>query len=72
MTTWVVQRIVDGWFFNGFRTESWSKYVVAARAYASKEAAVEDMADRGWRGVVYSALPEVQSLEPEPDRVLHS
>ncbi len=72
MTVWVVQRTVDGWFFNGFRTDAWSKYVVAARAYASKEDAQADMADRGWRGVVYSALPEVRVEEPEPERVLHS
>ncbi len=71
--TWVVQRQADGWYFNGFRSRSWSKCIVSARAYATKADAMEAIGDRGWRGVVYLILPEVPSPpEPEPERVLHS
>ncbi len=56
----VIQRVVDGWYFNGFRRDPWSKSVVAAIAYATKEEAQDEMDARGWKGVVYLPLPRVR------------
>lgn len=63
MTTgWVVQRIVDGFFYNGFKTSSWSKHVSAAVAFASKDEATSELEDRGWRvgAVIFLLLPKTR------------
>ncbi len=57
---WVVQRVVDGHFFNGFRSRSWSPSIVSAIAFGTKAEASAEMLERGWQGVVYLALPEVR------------
>ncbi len=56
----VVQRIVDDYYYNGFRHNSWSKSVVCALAFDSKAEAQDEMTDRGWRGVRYLVLPRVR------------
>lgn len=58
--SWVVQRVVDGRYFNGFRRDSWSKSIVSALAFDSKAEAAAEMAARGWQGVTYLPLPKVR------------
>ncbi len=61
--TWVIQRVIDDWYWNGFKRDPWSKSVVSALAYPSKCAAMLAMEDRGWRGVRYLLLPRVIESE---------
>ncbi len=67
----VIQRVVDGFYYNGFRTRPWSASVVAAIAYATKAEAQDEMAARGWKGVVYLPLPRVRQVAAATPGILY-
>lgn len=56
---YVIQRIADLKFFTGIYGAEWSHHVSAAVAYPSKEEAVKEMRDRGFRltAMFFEALP---------------
>ncbi len=60
MTSWVIQRSCDDQYYNGFKRDPWSKSIVCALAFASKQEAKDEMAAKGWQSVVYLLLPEAR------------
>ncbi len=63
--SWVVQRVVDGHYFNGFKRNSWSRSIVSAIAFDSKSEAIAEIDAWGWQGVVYLPLPKVRRSPAE-------
>ncbi len=63
--SWVVQRVADGRYFNGFKRDAWSKSIVCALAFDSKDEARDAITERGWQGVVYLPLPKVRRSPAE-------
>lgn len=56
MAAWVVQRKTDGKYLTGLDTALWSAFVSGAYAYFSKEDAIGEVSDRGFRATAMQFL----------------
>ena len=60
MSSWIVQRVVYGDYYNGFRKNPWSESVVCALAFETKEDAKAEMVATGWNNVRFLPLPSTR------------